>query len=369
MVRMRWLGAGAAALTVAAASVTLAARPDPVAPQALRDATAAVADATRRAAALDARAQAAADPLDRARLQQAAVAARVDVAAAEVTAGQVRIAMLDGLLTKQRARLAADQGPLVRLVGALIGFARRPALLAAARPASIDDIVHTQAMLAATMPAIRARTAAMAAQVGQTRALRTSAATAAAALTEDRARLVAARAALATLDGADSDQALALGEQARDIVDHLGRVGDGQTVMADLMRLNVPPASDATPVAAAAPVYRLPAAGALTTGFGELSDDGARARGMTIAARPGAAVVVPAAGTVRYARPFRSYGRIVIIDHGDGWTTLLTGLDRLDLAEGRHVAAGAPAGTAGAAGVTVELRRHGRPMDVAALTG
>jgi septal ring factor EnvC (AmiA/AmiB activator) len=83
-------------------------------------------------------------------------------------------------------------------------------------------------------------------------------------------------------------------------------------------------------------------------------------------------VVAPAAGTVRYAGRFRGYRTIVIIDHGDGWTTLVTGLAAAPLRVGQTLAVGAPLGTAGRgedARVTVELRRKGRPFDIASLIG
>ena len=80
----------------------------------------------------------------------------------------------------------------------------------------------------------------------------------------------------------------------------------------------------------------------------------------------------PAGGIVRYARAFRGYRGIVIIDHGDGWTSLVTGLAAPQVRVGQRVAGGAPLGRAATGEepqVTVELRRRGRPMDIAALLG
>ena len=109
----------------------------------------------------------------------------------------------------------------------------------------------------------------------------------------------------------------------------------------------------------------------------QMSDSGVRARGLTFAVAPGAEVRAPAGGTVRYARAFRDYGRILILDHGDGWTSLLTGMAALRVEPGATVTAGQPVGRAARTGspagdparVTVELRRRGRPVDMTALTG
>jgi len=117
------------------------------------------------------------------------------------------------------------------------------------------------------------------------------------------------------------------------------------------------------------PAYRLPVIGTVMTGLGELSTEGTRSRGVTIATAAGAQVVAPAAGRVAFAGPFRSYGRIVIIDHGGGWTSLVTDMISVSTQVGENVAQGAPIGRAGPEHprVTIELRREGRPMDVAAL--
>jgi septal ring factor EnvC (AmiA/AmiB activator) len=121
--------------------------------------------------------------------------------------------------------------------------------------------------------------------------------------------------------------------------------------------------------------YLLPVGGVLVTGLGEVSDAGVRARGLTLAPAGEAEVVAPADGTIAYAKPFRDYGEIVIIDHGGGWTTLVTGLATLAVRRGEAVRQGDVIGRTGArddgreSTVTVELRRKGRPMDMTALLG
>jgi septal ring factor EnvC (AmiA/AmiB activator) len=85
---------------------------------------------------------------------------------------------------------------------------------------------------------------------------------------------------------------------------------------------------------------------------------------------PAAPVIAPAGGVVRYAQAFRGYGGTVIVDHGRGWTSVLTGLGTLAVRAGGRVRGGARIGTARRGGnrqVTLELRRHGEPVDAAAL--
>lgn len=108
------------------------------------------------------------------------------------------------------------------------------------------------------------------------------------------------------------------------------------------------------------------------TGLGEVSDNGVRARGLTLAVAPGAAVAAPAGGTVVFARPFRVWGGTVIIDHGAGWSTLVTGLGAISVKRGQAVAAGQLLGSAPGGDeprITIELRRRDQPVDITALIG
>ena len=88
--------------------------------------------------------------------------------------------------------------------------------------------------------------------------------------------------------------------------------------------------------------------------------------------RPSSRAVAPAPGRILFAGPFRDYGGVVIIDHGNGWTSSVTGLGGTSVRVGEHVAQGARIGRApggDAPRITVELRRRGEPMDLARLLG
>lgn len=351
-----------------------------------RDAAAAQA----RAAALDRAAGVERSAADRARAQEAAMAAQVTAAEADLTAASARVALANRLLADRRAALGEEQRPVARLLAALASLARRPVVAAIAQPGSVDDLVHVRAVLGSALPTIRRRTAGLREEVAETRQLRSGAVLAAAALRDGQVELERRRAALATLEAqhrgratalgrnamSESDRALALGEQARDLVDRMGEEGQAQATAADLVALSGPIARALPPGAVLPPppagVYRLPVRGRLVTGLDELSDAGVRSRGLTFAVAPGAGVVAPAGGRVRYAGRFGGYGVIVIIDHGAGWTTLVTGLAQASVRVGQGVAMGTPLGRAGGGDdprVTVELRRHGRPFDIASLIG
>ena len=86
--------------------------------------------------------------------------------------------------------------------------------------------------------------------------------------------------------------------------------------------------------------YILPANGRLAEGFGGSS------RGLTLAVESGALVAAPGAGRVAFAGPYSGYGRIVIVEHVNGWTSLVTGIGRLDVRVGEELVAGSPLGVA-----------------------
>ncbi len=258
-------------------------------------------------------------------------------------------------------------------------------------------MVHVRALLSAILPVVRARTADVRADVARGKQLRVAADGALASLKASQTALVSQRNQLAALAVerrtvadkltgnamAEQDRAIALGEDARDIVDLMGRIDDDADRRASLAALPGPvmrpvrpgearalPADTAIAEAAQAP-YRLPVVGQVVTGLGEVSDTGVRARGLTIATRPSAQVVSPTGGRVAFAGPYRGFGNIVIIDHGRGWTTLITSLAALDVKVGDALDQGSPVGRAGPSRptVTVELRRGGQPVDIARLIG
>ena len=354
-------------------------------------------EARDRSARLEQQASAARDEAEQARRRAAATAARIQQAEADIQAAQARIAIITRMQRAQAARLAARQEPVVRLTAALQMMARRPIALTLVQPGSITDAVHMRAVLGQILPVIQQRTAGLRAELARSRALRATAQQAANALTQAQADRRERQAALAALEtqkrvaardyranaGLESERALALGERARDIVDLMDRLeqaGDLRERLAalpgPLLRPDRPdqagaPQPETTRAASGPPPYRLPVIGQLVTGMGEVNDGGVRSRGLSLVTQPGAQTVAPTAGRIAFAGPYRGYGQILIIDHGQGWTTLITGLHRVTAQVGDTVRQGDPVGITGQGRptVTIELRRNGRPVDIVPLVG
>lgn len=351
------------------------------------------AAAAERAAKLDAAAKTEQNEAAKARAEEEAMGARIQQAQADIAAASARVTLVDRLLGDQQARLAAQQGPIARLIAALCSLAQRPDAVSVMQPGSVGDLVHVRAVIGSTLPLVRARTAGLRADLNNTRRLRADAALAARSLTEGRRRLETNRIALARLEAehrlksqdlsrsalAESDRAIGLGERARDLVDNMRETTNASATATALAALSGPlprPGEPSDPplswTGGTAP-YRVPVTGKLVTGFGEVSPDaGVTSRGLTWVVPGGADIAAPAAGKIAFAGPFRDYGKIVVIDHGGGWSTVLIGLGTLSVATGQRVGQGALLGAAPQGDdrqVTVELRRKGRPIDPVALTG
>jgi septal ring factor EnvC (AmiA/AmiB activator) len=121
------------------------------------------------------------------------------------------------------------------------------------------------------------------------------------------------------------------------------------------------------PFAKAKGALLVPASGVLARRFGENDELGVASKGLTFETREAAQVIAPFDGRVLFAGPFKGYGQILIIEHGDGYHSLLAGLDRVDGIAGQWLVAGEPVGTMPRGEekprLYLELRHDGQPIN------
>lgn len=115
-------------------------------------------------------------------------------------------------------------------------------------------------------------------------------------------------------------------------------------------------------------VFNAPAKGRILYGYGDFDDVGSRSQGLSLRVRAGDMIVAPADGRIVFAGPFKGYGNILIIRHGDDYHSFLAGFGRLDAAVGQVVNAGEPLGRSSIekgsqVQVYYELRHNGAPID------
>ena len=121
-----------------------------------------------------------------------------------------------------------------------------------------------------------------------------------------------------------------------------------------------------------------PVAGDVVRWFGDPDGTGHTARGITIASNAGAIVTAPADGSVVFAGAFRSYGQTIILNVGDGYYVVFTGMKDVNVRQGRFVFSGEPVAVMGEKRVAsatalaletdrptlyIEFRNGGTPVD------
>ena len=143
------------------------------------------------------------------------------------------------------------------------------------------------------------------------------------------------------------------------------------------VKLPAPAATRVTPNASFASLkgaLAAPVSGKVSIVFGGKDGNGGVSQGYTLATKPGGRVIAPADATVLYADIFRSYGNLLILDAGEGYHVVMSGMTRLDVSQNQFVLAGEPVGlmaergaandvAAGGPALYIEFRKDGKPVD------
>lgn len=114
-----------------------------------------------------------------------------------------------------------------------------------------------------------------------------------------------------------------------------------------------------------------PAHGRILSGYGREKDPQLGTwtvrQGLTIGTTPASPVTAVADGKVIFSGPFRSYGQVVIVDHGEGFFSVYGQLGEIKSGKGVEVKAGQAIAGAGGSGtdgrVYLELRRGTEALD------
>jgi murein DD-endopeptidase MepM/ murein hydrolase activator NlpD len=116
-----------------------------------------------------------------------------------------------------------------------------------------------------------------------------------------------------------------------------------------------------------------PVEGRLMSSFGQRNDpfsgEGTYHAGVDISAPSGTPVQAAADGTVIQLGGINGYGRLVVVDHGNGYETFYAHLSRIDVIEGQDVRRGQTIGAVGSSGratgphLHYEVRVHRVPVN------
>ncbi len=114
---------------------------------------------------------------------------------------------------------------------------------------------------------------------------------------------------------------------------------------------------------------QLPISGIIRVGYHNNDDLGASSNGITIEGRSGGLVIAPMSGKIQFTGTFKRYGNIIIIEHKDGFHSLIAGLDKISTNIGDFVKSGEPIGVLPDSSLIprpklyYELRKNGTPVN------
>ncbi len=119
---------------------------------------------------------------------------------------------------------------------------------------------------------------------------------------------------------------------------------------------------NATKFAKAKSLMRAPVTGKIIRNYGSGE------KGMTVSARSRAQVIAPYAGRIEFSGAFKNYDNVVILNVGEGYFILMTGMGDSYAKSGAMVKAGEPIGlmpfkTQGTANLYIEFRKNGGTID------
>ena len=351
---------------------------------------------------------------DRAKLNQALIDTAAGIRADEnkISAAEVRLRQLVGDEAAIRKSLDSRRAVIVEVLAALQRMGRRPPPAMLVKPEDALESLRAAMLLGAVVPEMRSEAESLAAQLTDLVHVRAEAATERdmrahnlASLSDEKNRMTLLieerqkRQAEAEKQ-LDTERAHAtdLAHQADNLKDLIAKLErglpdadraarttqEGHTLgdtRADLTALKDPGRLEpAIAFAGAKGMLPIPVNGVKSRDFGSSDGNGGIEKGVSIVTRPGAQVTAPCDGWVVYAAPYRSYGKLLILNAGGGYHVVLAGMERISVDIGQFVLTGEPVAAMGSGpevassmltggtGVSqpvlyIEFRKDGTPVD------
>lgn len=180
---------------------------------------------------------------------------------------------------------------------------------------------------------------------------------------EAEARKKAAEARLAAAEKARKDQAAAAQKAANERAAMSNLTAEDMNIRAP----SYVSISNANSFSRMQGRLKKPVSGTLAGLFGQDRGDGEVWKGVFYQTTPSTVSSI-AAGTVTYADELEGFGKVIVIDHGDGYISIYSGLSEIEVAKGYAVAAGSRLGVSGTLpsgmeGLYLEVRYNGQTMN------
>jgi septal ring factor EnvC (AmiA/AmiB activator) len=351
---------------------------------------------------------------DRRQLNQALIDTAAGIRAAEgrISASEGRLAQLTATEASIRTSLDSRRDVIGEILATLQRMGRRPPPAMLVRPEDALESLRAAMLLGAVVPEMRSEAQSLAGELSDLVRIRGEAAAERDGLSRNLLALSMEQNRMALLvderqkrqseieKQLDSERqhAVALSKQADNLKDLIAKLQRGLDsasraersaqegralgdTRADLSALKDPGRlGPAIVFASAKGLLPVPVNGVKSRDFGAPDGNGGTEKGISIATRPGAQVTAPCDGWVVYAAPYRSYGKLLILNAGGGYHVVLAGMERISVDIGQFVLTGEPiaamgsgpqvasAVATGASGSSqpvlyIEFRKDGSPVD------
>ena len=318
------------------------------------------------------------------REQVVSAARRLQIQEAVLMRVELDLGRLEAAIREDDAEYRRNEQQFLRIAGALRRIRSNPPGVLAMHFADAQDAVRSTIVLRSLVPQLRARAGQLRRKVADYNKRRRKSSKQREDIAAKAAQLRRTRQELAALLGRRIRLLAQTREEKAEVRRRLVRLTREAETLQDLMtnlereNTGAPP----PPVRAAALTRpdRLrrfreargkvvaPVSARVVERFSDRDRLGLAVNGLRFAARAGAQAVAPYDGQIVFAGSFRSYGPILIIEHTDGYHSLIAGLARIDVVNRQWVLTGEPVGIVGTtespgARLYLELRQGGRPID------
>jgi septal ring factor EnvC (AmiA/AmiB activator) len=351
---------------------------------------------------------------DRRQLNQSLIDTAAGIRGAEgrISASEGRLAQLTATEASIRKSLDSRRDVIGEILATLQRMGRRPPPAMLVRPEDALDSLRAAMLLGAVVPEMRSEAQSLAGELSDLVRIRGEAAAERDGLSRNLLALSIEQNRMALLvderqkrqseieKQLDSERqhAVALSKQADNLKDLIAKLQRGLDsasraersaqegralgdTRADLSALKDPGRlGPAIVFASAKGLLPVPVNGVKSRDFGAPDGNGGTEKGISITTRPGAQVTAPCDGWVVYAAPYRSYGKLLILNAGGGYHVVLAGMERISVDIGQFVLTGEPvaamgsgpqvasAVVTGASGSSqpvlyIEFRKDGSPVD------
>jgi len=339
---------------------------------------------------------------DRRKLNQALLDSAASIRADEdkIATTQAKLQQLAGDEATIRKSLDGQRAEIGEVLAVLQRMGRRPPPAMLVKPEDALESLRAAMLLGAVVPEMRSEVQSLVTQLTDLVRVRAEAASERDALARHLASLSEQQKRMPLLieqrqkRQTEAEQQLDvarghaadLARQADTLKDLIAKLehalpGADKPARSDLSALKDPGRLEpAVAFASAKGLLPMPVNGVKSRDFGSPDGNGGTEKGILIVTRPRAQVTSPCDGWVVYAAPYRSYGKLLILNAGGGYLVVLAGMEQVSVDIGQFVLTGEPVASMGSGPVVasstvsnpvgasqpvlyIEFRKDGTPVD------